>query len=135
MPHYVVERTVAALNEDGRAIKGARVLVLGLSYKEDIDDDRESPSYEIIELLRERGAQVDYCDPFFPVARPGRRHDVQLRSIDCDAGAFAGYDAVVLSTGHSQFRDPALYAQTRLVVDTRNAVRLPEGATGRVVKA
>lgn len=135
MPHFVVEKTAAALNEEGKAIKGAKVLVLGLSYKEDIDDDRESPSYEIIELLRERGAAVDYCDPFFPVARPGRRHDVQLKSVACDADAFAGYDAVVLSTGHSQFRNPALYANASLVIDTRNAVRLPEGAKGRVVKA
>ena len=71
MPHYVVDKTVEALNEDGKSIKGAKVLVLGLSYKEDIDDDRESPSYEIIELLQEKGARVAYCDPYFPVARPG----------------------------------------------------------------
>ena len=135
MPQYVVDKTVAALNEDGKSIKGAKVLVLGLSYKEDIDDDRESPSYEIIELLRDRGADVAYCDPFFPVARPGRKHDIRLRSVDCSPDGFAGYDAVVLSTGHKQFRNPALYAKTQLVIDTRNAVKLPEGATGRVVKA
>jgi UDP-N-acetyl-D-glucosamine dehydrogenase len=135
MPHFVVEKTVAALNEDGKSIKGARVLVLGLSYKEDIDDDRESPSYEIIELLRDKGADVSYCDPFFPVARPGRKHDIQLRSVPCDAEAFSGYDAVVLSTGHKQFKDPSVYAKVSLVVDTRNAVRLPEGAKGRLVKA
>jgi len=135
MPHFVVGKTVAALNEDGRSIKGAKVLVLGLSYKEDIDDDRESPSYEIIELLRERGAQVSYCDPFFPVARPGRKHDIQLQSVPCTAEAFSGYDAVVLATGHRQFRDPSLYAKVSLVVDTRNVVRLPHGAKGRLVKA
>ena len=135
MPHYVVEKTVAALNEAGRSIRSATVLVLGLSYKEDIDDDRESPSYEIIELLRERGAIVDYCDPFFPVARPGRRHDVQLKSMPCTAETFGSYDAVVLSTGHQQFRDPTLYAHVRLVVDTRNAVTLPAGAKGTLVRA
>ncbi len=135
MPHFVVEKTVAALNEDGKSIKGARILVLGLSYKEDIDDDRESPSYEIIELLREKGAEVSYCDPFFPVARPGRKHDIQLRSVPCTAEAFSGYDALVLSTGHKQFRDPSLYSKVSLVVDTRNAVRLPDGASGRLVKA
>jgi len=135
MPHYVVDKTVAALNEDGKSIRGAKVLVLGLSYKEDIDDDRESPSYEIIELLRDRGAEVAYCDPFFPVARPGRKHDIRLRSVECSAEGFAGYDALVLSTGHKQFRDPSLYSKAKLIIDTRNAVRLPEGAVGRVVKA
>ena len=135
MPHFVVDKTVAALNEDGKSIKGAKVLVLGLSYKEDIDDDRESPSYEIIELLREKGAEVSYCDPFFPVARPGRKHNIKLESVACNADAFAGYDALVLSTGHSEFRNPALYSKARLIVDTRNAVKLPEGAVGRLVKA
>ena len=111
------------------------MLVLGLSYKEDIDDDRESPSYEIIDLLRARGAQVAYCDPFFPVARQGRKHDLQLKSVPCSADSFGGYDAVVLSTGHKQFRDPALYAKVSLVVDARNVVRLPEESKTTLVKA
>ncbi len=135
MPRYVVEKTVKGLNEGGKAINGAKVLVLGLSYKEDIDDDRESPSYEIIELLQEAGAAVDYCDPYFPKARHGRKHKLEMSSVACTAESFARYDALVLSTGHKQFRDPALYANVRLVVDTRNAVKLPEGAKGRLVKA
>jgi UDP-N-acetyl-D-glucosamine dehydrogenase len=135
MPHFVIDKTVAALNEAGKSINGARVLVLGLSYKEDIDDDRESPSYEIIELLQEKGAVVSYCDPYFPVARQGRKHNLQMRSVACDADTFAGFDAVVLSTGHSQFRKPELYARASLVIDTRNAVKMPEGAAGRLVKA
>ncbi len=69
MPRWVRAKVAEALNDDGKAVKGARVLVLGLAYKANIDDDRESPSYEIIELLQESGAQVDYCDPYFPVAR------------------------------------------------------------------
>ena len=135
MPHYVVDKTVKALNAAGKSINGAKVLVLGLSYKEDIDDDRESPSYEIIELLQEAGAKVEYCDPYFPKARHGRKHKLELCSIPCTADAFAGYDAVVLSTGHKQFRDPALYAKVNLVVDTRNAVKLPAGSTTTLVKA
>ena len=135
MPHFVVDKTVKAINEDGKSIRGAKVLVLGLSYKENIDDDRESPSYEIIELLRDAGAEVAYCDPFFPTARPGRKHDLRLASVPCTAEAFGGYDAVVLSTGHAAFRDPALYAHVRLVVDTRNAVKLAPGSKTRVVKA
>jgi len=136
MPRYVVERTAQALNEEGRALKGSRVLVLGLSYKENIDDDRESPSYEIIELLQERGAQVSYCDPYFPAARPSRKHDLGMRSTACSAEAFAGFDAVVVATAHAEFRDPALYAGVGLVVDARNAVKPRPGAgPRRVVRA
>jgi UDP-N-acetyl-D-glucosamine dehydrogenase len=135
MPHYVVGKTVQALNAAGKTVKGAKTLVLGLSYKEDIDDDRESPSYEIIELLQEAGARVEYCDPYFPKARHGRKHKLEMRSVACTPEAFAGYDAVVLSTGHRQFRDPSLYVDVSLVVDTRNAVKLPPGSKTTVVKA
>jgi len=135
MPRFVVQKTVQALNEDGKSIRNASVLVLGLSYKEDIDDDRESPSYEIIELLREAGADVSYCDPFFPVARPGRHHDIQLESVPCSAQAFEGYDAVVVSTGHRQFRDPALYRGVKLLVDTRRIVERDAVPGTRLVRA
>jgi UDP-N-acetyl-D-glucosamine dehydrogenase len=133
MPRYVVDRTVEAVNNDGKSIKGAKVLVLGLSYKADIDDDRESPSFELIELLQERGASVSYCDPFGPSARPGRKHDLGLTSVPCTAEEFGKYDAVLVSTPHSSFKDPALYAGVKLVVDTRNIV-VPNGTT-RVVKS
>jgi UDP-N-acetyl-D-glucosamine dehydrogenase len=96
--------------------------VLGLAYKANIDDDRESPSYEIIELLRDAGARVEYCDPLFPVARKARKHDLGMRSIPASPDAFAEFDAVVVSTAHDVFRDPALYEGVPLVVDTRNLV-------------
>ncbi len=111
-----------ALNEDGKALKGSRVLVLGLAYKADIDDDRESPSYEIIEFLHDAGAQVAYCDPFFPVAKKTRKHDLQMRSMPCTSDGFSGYDALVVATAHRAFRDPGLYSSCDLVVDTRNVV-------------
>jgi UDP-N-acetyl-D-glucosamine dehydrogenase len=136
MPHYVVDKTVKALNAASLSVKGARVLVLGLSYKADIDDDRESPSFEIIELLRGLGADVAYCDPFIPVARKGRAHDIGIRSVPVSAEEFGRYDALVVSTAHSVFRDPGLFAQARLVIDTRNllpAGRAPAGLT--VVRA
>jgi len=133
MPAYVVSRVGGALNEDGKALKGSRVLVLGLAYKANIDDDRESPSYEIIELLQHSGARVDYCDPYFPLARPGRKHALEMASVPLDAATFGGYDAVVVATAHDFFRNPALYRATRLVVDTRNAV--PRDAGPRIVKA
>jgi UDP-N-acetyl-D-glucosamine dehydrogenase len=127
MPRYVVDRTVAAVNQIGRSIVGAKILVLGLSYKPDIDDDRESPSFELIELLQERGADVSYCDPYVPTTRPGRKHDLGLTSVACTADQFAMYDAVLVSTPHSQFRDATLYASTKLVIDTRNIVPEREG--------
>lgn len=120
MPDYVVDRTARALNRHGKSLKGSRVLVLGLSYKADIDDDRESPSFEIIEKLRAEGAEVAYCDPYIPVARPGRDHDLGLESVPCTPEEFARHDALVVSTAHSDFRDPALYREVPLVVDTRN---------------
>jgi UDP-N-acetyl-D-glucosamine dehydrogenase len=120
MPRYVVDKTAEAINRSGRSIFGARVLVLGLSYKPDIDDDRESPSFELIELLQERGAEVAYCDPYIPQARSGRKHDLRLSSVACSAEEFAKYDAVVVSTPHSAFKDPALYDRVKLVIDTRN---------------
>jgi UDP-N-acetyl-D-glucosamine dehydrogenase len=135
MPRYVVSKVANALNEEGKSLRGAKVLVLGLSYKENIDDDRESPSYEIIELLEEGGAKVDYCDPYFPVARPGRKHDIGMASVPCTAEAFAAYDAVVVSTAHKQFRDASLYAKVSLVVDSRNIVRAGPAGPRRVVKA
>jgi UDP-N-acetyl-D-glucosamine dehydrogenase len=138
MPGYVVSKVMQGLNEDGKALKGSRVLVLGLSYKANIDDDRESPSYEILELLREGGAQVAYCDPFFPRARKGRQHHLDLESIPLTPEAFGRHDALVVSTAHDPFKDPALYRDVRLVVDARNLMG-PMVFTGprrpRVVKA
>jgi UDP-N-acetyl-D-glucosamine dehydrogenase len=139
MPRWVVQRVAQALNEDAKALKGSRVLVLGLAYKANIDDDRESPSYEIIQLLQEAGAEVDYCDPFFPTARKGRKHDLALASVPCTPEVFARYDAVVVSTAHDVFRDRELYRDVGLVVDARNVVaplvRRGEGGPRRLVKA
>jgi UDP-N-acetyl-D-glucosamine dehydrogenase len=128
MPRYVVQKVAAGLNAHRKSVRGSRVLVLGLSYKENIDDDRESPSYEIIELLRKGGAEVAYCDPHFPVVKQVRKHDIGMRSVECSAEALGRYDAVVVATAHAEFRDPTLYRHARLVVDTRNIVRpTPEG--------
>ena len=136
MPRYVIGRLIEALNDDGRSIRGARVVVLGLSYKPDIDDDRESPSFELIELLQARGAEVSYCDPYIPVARRVRKFDLQMSSVPCTAEELSGYDAVLLATPHKQFRDAALYKGVTLLVDTRNAVSVAElGEETRVVRA
>jgi len=122
MPRWVVSKVADALNAEGKPLHGSRVLVLGLAYKANVDDDRESPSYELIELLREAGAVVDYCDPYFPVARKTRKHDLGLRSVPADPEVFGRYDALVLATAHDLFKDGSLYRGARVVVDTRNVV-------------
>ncbi len=137
MPRYVVDKVADALNEDGKALKDSRVLVLGLAYKANIDDDRESPSYEILELLQEKGARIDYCDPLFPRTPRTRRHDLGLRSVPCDETTFANYDAIVVSTAHDLFRRAELFHGAKLVVDTRNLVEplFTSGGGPRIVKA
>lgn len=123
-PRYVVEKAVEALNLRGVPIGGAKVLILGIAYKEDIDDDRESPSYDLIELFSERGAECSYCDPYFPTARIGRKNRRAMQSVPLTAEEFSRYDLLVLATAHRQFRDPELYRQARLVVDTRGVLPL-----------
>jgi UDP-N-acetyl-D-glucosamine dehydrogenase len=139
MPTYVVSELAKALNEDGKALHGSRILVLGLSYKANIDDTRESPSFELIEQLRQAGAHVEYCDPFLPEAPRTRKYDVAMKSVPCTASAFATFDALLLATAHDAFKDSSLYTRVKLVVDTRNLLSQFAGrdAAGpkRLVKA
>jgi UDP-N-acetyl-D-glucosamine dehydrogenase len=121
MPYYVVDETAAALNEHRKPLKGSRVLVLGMAYKRDIDDLRESPSLTIIELLQSRGALVDYNDPFFPKVGRGRHYDLHMESVPLDT--IGEYDCVLIVTDHSSYDYPAIVRDAQLVVDTRNATR------------
>ncbi len=120
MPRYVVNRTAWALNEHGKAVRGARVLVLGLAYKRDVDDCRESPSFEIIEMLRELGARVEYNDPLIPEAPRVRRHDLGMRSVSVAPEDVARYDAVIVVTDHSSYEWETIVPAARLLIDTRN---------------
>jgi UDP-N-acetyl-D-glucosamine dehydrogenase len=136
MPHHVVERTVRALNDRGVPAKGARVLVLGLAYKPDIADVRESPSFEIIELLLDRGAAVDYSDPYVPRTWKMRKYDLNKSSVTMTPESVASYDAVLISTNHKAFDYATLAACARLVIDTRNAMAPFAAAMGdRLVRA
>jgi UDP-N-acetyl-D-glucosamine dehydrogenase len=121
MPYYVVDATAAALNEHRKPLKGSRVLVLGMAYKRDIDDLRESPSLTIIELLQRRGALVDYNDPFFPAVGRGRHYDLHMKSTPLDK--IGEYDCVMIVTDHSSYDYTAIVREAQLVVDTRNATR------------
>ena len=136
MPHYVIDRLAEALNRHGKPVMGSRVLVVGLAYKADIDDVRESPSFELIELLRGRGAEVDYHDPLVPATRAGRKHDLRMTSVPCDAASLATYDCVLISTAHSTIDYATIARAAKLVVDTRDAMRAHESTLGdRLVRA
>ncbi|MCU0454649.1 MAG: nucleotide sugar dehydrogenase [Bacteroidetes bacterium] len=125
MPNYVVSRVMEALNEVGKPLKGSRVLMLGLAYKANVDDMRESPSFHLMELLEKRGAAVDYHDPFIPVIPPTREH-----------AAFTGrrsaeisdrYDLLLIATGHDEYKKIDFNRFTMPIVDTRNLVRSSGG--------
>ena len=121
MPYFVVENIIEALNQRRKSLFGSRVLMLGLAYKRDIDDLRESPSLTIIELLQKRGATVEYNDPFIPSAGHGRKYALNMTSQSLDH--IPEYDCVVISTDHSQYDYPAIVSKAQLVVDTRNATK------------
>ncbi len=124
MPYHVVESVAGALNERQKAVKGARVLVLGVAYKKDVDDLRESPSLKIIELLTARGAKLDYNDPFFPEMHRMRHYNFEgMKSIPLDPKTVASYDCVLIATDHSSYDYQMLVESAQLVVDTRNATR------------
>ena len=135
MPHYVIMRTMDALNERKKSLKGSRVLVLGLAYKKDIDDLRESPSIELIELLKAKGAKVDYNDPYISKTHKQREHDLRMKSKPLDAKMLASYDVVLISTDHSDYDYGWIVKNAQLVVDTRNATAGVKGNRAKIVKA
>jgi UDP-N-acetyl-D-glucosamine dehydrogenase len=121
MPYFVIDQLAAGLNDHRKSIKGSRVLILGLAYKRDIDDLRESPSLTIIELLREKGAIVSYNDPYFPAVGQGRHYALNMTNTALDN--LDQYDAVVIVTDHSSYDYSAIVDQAQLVIDTRNATK------------
>ncbi len=135
MPHYVILRTMEALNEHGKALKDAKVLVLGLAYKKDVDDLRESPSIELIELFREHGAKVDYNDPHIPHTHKQREHDLKMKSIPLSPRTLASYDCVVIATDHTRYDYDLIVKNAKLVIDTRNATVNVKQYRNKIVKA
>lgn len=135
MPHYVVQRVIDALNDRRKSLRGSKVLVLGLAYKPDIDDVRESPSLELIELLKHKGAKVDYNDPYIPQTHKQREYNLQMTSKKLTARMLAGYDAVVISTNHSDYDYAWIVKNAQLVVDSRNATAKVRGGRSKIVKA
>jgi len=121
MPYFVIDSLIEALSQRGKALHGSRVLVLGLAYKRDIDDLRESPSLTIIELLQKRGAHVEYNDPFFPTVGHGRKYALDMTSTPLEK--IPEFDCVLIVTDHSQYDYKMIVDKAQLVVDTRNATK------------
>jgi len=132
MPYYVISRVMDALNERGLSLKGSKVLVLGIAYKKDVDDLRESPSLDLIRLLREKGARVDYNDPYLPVAVSHRR-GFKMKSIPLTSTTLKKYDCVLIATDHTCYDYAWIAKMSPLVVDTRNATKGIKGTN--IVKA
>ncbi len=139
MPSYVVQKVGEALNTRKKAVNGSRVLLMGLAYKENVDDMRESPSFHLMDALKELGAEVAYFDPHIPIITPTREHAQWTghRSISWSGEALASYDCVLIATHHQRFELPELLEHADLVLDTRNAIAKSGlfGREGQVFKA
>jgi UDP-N-acetyl-D-glucosamine dehydrogenase len=135
MPHYVVDRTVAALNDEGKAARGAKILVVGLAYKPNVDDVRETPAMEIMDLLEDIGAKVSYHDPLIPRFPHMRKYKRDLQSVPATPESLRAFDCVMIVTNHDCIDYRAIATHARLVVDTRNALRALHGLGARIVKA
>jgi nucleotide sugar dehydrogenase len=137
MPEHVVRTVADALNTQCKAIRSSKILILGLAYKPNVDDERESPSYALMKLLAERGAQVAYYDPYVPVIKPTREHPqfAGIKSIEWNRSAIENFDVVLIATNHSSVNYHELGAWARCIVDTRNAMAGVPLAAGKVWKA
>ena len=137
MPRYVVSRILDAMNDRGKVLKGSKVLVLGVAYKPDIDDVRESPALDVIALLKKKGAQVSYHDPFIPVIGPTREHAAWkgVRSVPWNRKTISSFDAVVICTAHAAVNYAELAAWSDCIVDSRNAMAKVKTRPGQVWKA
>jgi len=123
MPYWVVQKTVDSLNDKGKSIKGARILILGIGYKKDVDDLRESPSLKLIEILKHRGASIDYNDPYIAKMPRVRKYDYDMTSQELTPETLSAYDAVLIATDHSAYDFNFIEKHAQLIIDTRNAVK------------
>jgi UDP-N-acetyl-D-glucosamine dehydrogenase len=135
MPHWVVSKVIDALNTHKKSINGSKVLVLGAAYKKDIDDPRESPSFKLMEIMLEKGAEVDYNDPLIPQLPEMRMYDIRRESVDLTAENLAKYDCVLISTDHTVYDWDFIVNHSKIVVDTRNATQNVLENRDKIVKA
>ena len=134
-PYYVVQKSIEELNKNKKALNGAKVLILGAAYKKDIDDMRESPSLKLIEIYREKGAQVDYYDPYVLKLPKTRKYQYNMVSIDLTKESISKYDLVVLSTDHEAFNYEMIARNSKLIIDTRNVFEKKNLVSKNIYKA
>jgi UDP-N-acetyl-D-glucosamine dehydrogenase len=137
MPEYVVHRVADALNEHKKAVRGSRILILGLAYKPNVDDERESPSYVLMSLLAGRGAEIEYYDPYVPAIKPTREHPqwAGKKSVRWNRATVASFDLVLIATNHSSVNYRELADWADCVVDTRNAMATIPPSKAKIWKA
>ena len=136
MPHYVVERIGSTLNDRSKAIRGAKILILGVAYKKDVDDVRESPALEIMEILQNQGAILSYSDPYIPRLHKMRHYDFSLMSsVSLTEEALKNQDVAVITTDHTNFDYQWIVDHAPLVVDTRNSTRNVVRGRDKIVRA
>jgi UDP-N-acetyl-D-glucosamine dehydrogenase len=136
MPEFVVEKTMEALNDDLKPMRGSKIAILGVAYKKDVDDPRESPAFRLMELLEERGANLSYNDPHVPTLPKMRRYKVpELASQPLSAEWLQSQDCVLIVTDHSEYKWPFIGEHAKLIVDTRNAMHRVKNPKARIVKA
>jgi UDP-N-acetyl-D-glucosamine dehydrogenase len=135
MPYYVVQKIVKALNNDHKSIKGAKILLLGMAYKPDVDDLRESPALKIMELLIREGAEVDYNDPYIPALTPMRKYNFSARSVELTPDSLSSYDAITVLTNHACYDYKLIREKAKIIIDTRNAFGLKGQRDDKVWKA
>jgi UDP-N-acetyl-D-glucosamine dehydrogenase len=134
MPYHIVDSIAGALNNHKKSVKGSKILVLGVAYKKDVDDLRESPTLKIMQILQERGADFDYNDPYFPQLHKMRHYNYEhMKSVPLNAETLASYDAVIIATDHSSYDYGAIVDAAKLVVDTRNATRRVQRHRNKIV--
>ncbi|MGR3317536.1 MAG: nucleotide sugar dehydrogenase [Candidatus Anammoxibacter sp.] len=135
MPQYVIKKTIEGLNRNGKSMKNAKILILGLAYKKDVDDPRESPSFKIIELLEDYGAKVDYNDPCIPVAPSMRKYKLNKKSVELSEENLEKYDCVIIAVDHTVYDPEFIVNNSRLIVDTRNVIKNASRYPDKVIKA
>jgi UDP-N-acetyl-D-glucosamine dehydrogenase len=135
MPNYVVQKLMSALNDKGVCLKGSKILILGIAYKPNVDDDRESPAFVIMELIEHAGATIDYHDPYIPKLKKTRKFNFAKASVKLTPERLKKYDAVVIVTNHANVDYKLVAKHARLIIDTRNALKTSGVRNGKIYKA